>query len=354
MPPVLHLFFISNEPHSARCIRTNPLPLALPTSASASTALSWDGRQNKRGTFLLSPPRVRRAQAQAQAFGLAHPFVSRRNRREERGWSRRSSPAVPSCGATPQTNPPKAVVCVGETPDFTELRVCWCPVGLRSGIPPLSSLLSFFGLRLLLCIPTLPFPIFPLRQQLANKVNPLPPRIAPCRAGSESTQRQRDSWFPWPPHCTALHRIIIITHRHRHTDTGTRRTTAGWAKLCVCPACLSLSGISPSHHWEGEFDGCCPARIIVNPPNRDLSLQPLGCVDECWFDPGPFPGRWLLRSSTSRPRRGSGEERGCGVSRGGGHDTAAISSYFLLVCYGRAKAVRRGMTGPRDSGRVTD
>lgn len=125
---------------------------------------------------------------------------------------------------------------MGETPDSTELRMCWCRVGLRSGIPPLS-LLSFFGLRFLLCIPTISALLFfPSSTTPANTCNasPPPPGSRPASSGSESTQRQLLVSVATAPHCTASHHHHTHkaqAHGHRHT------TTAGWAKLCVPPVC---------------------------------------------------------------------------------------------------------------------
>lgn len=197
------------------------------------------GRQNKRGTLLLlSCPGVE-CDAQAQAFGLAHPFVSRRrNRRgEKRGGPVGPLPPYPPtllrCNTTDES--PQGG-CVGETPDFTELRVCWCPVGLRSGIPP-SLLLSLFGLRFLPCIPTISALLFfPPSSPPANKASPPPPPPGSRPAEPGPSPRNGNSWFPWPPHRTALHRIII-THRHRHTGTGTRRRPDRRNCVSVPPAC---------------------------------------------------------------------------------------------------------------------
>lgn len=235
--------------------------------------------------------------------------------------------------------------CVGALSGFDQaFRRCRCCRSLaccRAAIPTISVLL-----------------FFPSSTTPANKrPPPSPPRITPCilRVRVHATATGLLVSVATAPHCTASHHHH--THRHRHTGTGTRRTTAGWAKLCVCPACLYLFGYFPIPLLEREFDGCCPALIIVKPRiGIFLCCSHSAASTSGGFDPGAFSGKEAirLRSSTTRPRRGSGEERGCGVSLGGGHDTAAISSYFLSLCYGRAEAVRRGMTGPRDSGRVTD
>lgn len=151
---------------------------------------------------------------------------------------------------------------MGETPDSTELRMCWCRVGLRSGIPPLS-LLSFFGLRFLLCTPTISALLFfPTSTTPANTCNASPPPGSrPASSGSESTQRQLLVSVATAPHCTAPHCIASSSHTQ---GTGSRAQAHDDGRMgeTVRPACLPLSGISPSHHWSGEFDGCCPALIV--------------------------------------------------------------------------------------------
>lgn len=149
---------------------------------------------------------------------------------------------------------------MGETPDSTELRMCWCRVGLRSGIPPLS-LLSFFGLRFLLCIPTISALLFfPTSTTPANTCNASPPPDRALHLPGPSP-RNGNSWFPWPPHRTAPHCIASSSHTQ---GTGSRAQAHDDGRMgeTVRPACLPLSGISPSHHWSGEFDGCCPALIV--------------------------------------------------------------------------------------------
>lgn len=186
------------------------------------------GRQNKRGTLLLlSCPGVE-CDAQAQAFGLAHPFVSRRrNRRgEKRGGPVGPLPPYPPtllrCNTTDES--PQGG-CVGETPDFTELRVCWCPVGLRSGIPP-SLLLSLFGLRFLPCIPTISALLFfPTSSTPANNASPPPPR--PDRALQSRVRVHATATLGFRGHRTAPHRTAshhhhtqAQAHGHRHTTTA--------------------------------------------------------------------------------------------------------------------------------------
>lgn len=120
----------------------HPLPLALPTSASASTALSWDGR-TRGGLYSSCPVLVSSATPRPRPLALhtrSSPAAATEEERREgvpSVLSRRT--LLPSCGATPQTNPPKAVVwvrhqisrnsgCVGALSGFDQAfrRRCCC------------------------------------------------------------------------------------------------------------------------------------------------------------------------------------------------------------------------------------
>lgn len=270
------------------------------------------GRQNKRGGLYSScPVLVSSATPRPRPLALhtrSSPAAATEEERREGGpsvLSRRT--LLPSCGATPQTNPPKAVVwvrhqisrnsgCVGALSGFDQAfrRRCCCR-SLARGFCRASQLY-------LLCSS------FPLHQHqlIMHHPPPPPPPPAPGSRPAEPgpSPRNGNSWFPWPPH-----RIASSSH----TGTGTRAQAHDDGRIgeTVCLSRLPVPfGYFPIPSLECEFDGWCPAVVVKPRIGIDVCSHSAASTGDR-FDTGAFSGTLAveIQYSTATYPRVAGEER---------------------------------------------